>query len=158
MSSNTAFTDTPTCLTLISPSNFQIMAKLWRENVLDMALRTDTCPITSLSLPSTTITVPVPAMSLSIPVWKWTEQNERAHGIIQGSISDALLLKMEMYTTTQDLFDTLLFIHQASNLASAFYIFQQLFDSAWSGGSAISEYITSLRTLEALPCWNGVCG
>ncbi|KIK73662.1 hypothetical protein PAXRUDRAFT_20619 [Paxillus rubicundulus Ve08.2h10] len=108
----------------------------------------------SLKLPNletlnhgTTTAVPVPAMSPSIPgpstvspslsrsptisstataeeVWKWMEWNERAHGIIQDSISDALLLKMEMHTTTKDLFDALLSIHRASSLASAFYIFQ----------------------------------
>ncbi|KIJ05414.1 hypothetical protein PAXINDRAFT_28113, partial [Paxillus involutus ATCC 200175] len=79
----------------------------------------------------------------------WMERNEKAHGIIQDSISDALLLKTESHTTAQDLFDALLSIHQASNLASAFYIFQQLFSSAWSGTSAVSEHIASLRTLEA---------
>ncbi|KIK80600.1 hypothetical protein PAXRUDRAFT_158232, partial [Paxillus rubicundulus Ve08.2h10] len=123
MSSNTASTDTPTCPTLISPSNFQIwklriMVKLQREKVLGMALETDTCQITSLSIPGTTTTVP---------------RNERAHRIIQDSISNALLLKMEMHTTAKDLFNALLSIHQASNLASAFYIFQQLFNSVWSG-------------------------
>ncbi|KIK72495.1 hypothetical protein PAXRUDRAFT_180551, partial [Paxillus rubicundulus Ve08.2h10] len=117
-------------------SNFQIwklqiMAKLWREKVLGMALGTDTCPITSLSIPGTTTTVP------------------RAHRIIQDSISDALLLKTEMHTTTKDLFNALLSIHQTSNLASTFYIFQQLFNPAWSRGSAISEHITLLHTLEA---------
>ncbi|KIK80460.1 hypothetical protein PAXRUDRAFT_15780 [Paxillus rubicundulus Ve08.2h10] len=167
MSSNTASADIPTCPTLIGPSNFQIMAKLWREKVLGVTLGTDTHPITSLSIPGTTTTVPVPAMSLSIhgpstisptmsgilmisgtatveEVWKWTEQNKRAHGIIQDSINDALLLKMEMHTATQDLFDALLSIHQASNLASAFYIFQQLFNSTWSGDFAISEHIVLL--------------
>ncbi|KIK77059.1 hypothetical protein PAXRUDRAFT_145218 [Paxillus rubicundulus Ve08.2h10] len=136
MSSNTASTDTPTCPTLIRPSDFkiwklQITAKLQREKVLGMALGTDTCLITSLSIPDTTTTVP------------------RAHGIIQDSISDALLLKTEMHTTAQDLFDALLSIHQASNLASTFCIFQQLFNSTWSRGSAISEHIMSLWTLEA---------
>ncbi|KIK75571.1 hypothetical protein PAXRUDRAFT_785300 [Paxillus rubicundulus Ve08.2h10] len=100
MSSNTASADTPTCPTLIGPSNFQIwklqiMVKLWREKVLGMALKTDTCPITSLS----------------IPVWKWMEVNERAHGIIQDSISNTLLLKMEMHIIAKDLFDALLSIH-----------------------------------------------
>ncbi|KIK73776.1 hypothetical protein PAXRUDRAFT_177503, partial [Paxillus rubicundulus Ve08.2h10] len=140
MSSNTASTDTPTCPTLIGPSNFQIW-KLWitvklqREKVLGMALGTDTCQITSLSIPGTTTAVP------------W---NERAHRIIQDSISDALLLKTEMHTTANDLFDnTLLSIHQVSNLTSTFYIFQQLFNSMWSGSSAISEHIVSLCTLEA---------
>ncbi|KIK83811.1 hypothetical protein PAXRUDRAFT_99780, partial [Paxillus rubicundulus Ve08.2h10] len=131
-----ASADTPTCPTLVGPSNFQIwklwiMVKLQREKVLGMALGTDTCPITSLSIPGTTITVP------------------RVHGIIQDSISDALLLKLEMHTTTRDLFNALLSIHQASNLASAFYIFQQLFNFAWSGGSAISKHIALLQTLEA---------
>ncbi|KIK81658.1 hypothetical protein PAXRUDRAFT_155564, partial [Paxillus rubicundulus Ve08.2h10] len=105
-------------------------------------------------------------------VQKWTEWNERVHRIIQDSISNALLLKMEMHTTTWDLLDALLSIHQASNLASdknynrarswcsgsgvhcilsasAFYIFQKLFNSAWSGGPTISKHITLLQTLEA---------
>ncbi|KIK77545.1 hypothetical protein PAXRUDRAFT_102454, partial [Paxillus rubicundulus Ve08.2h10] len=157
----TASTDTPTCPTLIGPSNFQIWklwitAKLQREKVLGMALGTDTCPITSLSIPGTTTTAPVPAISLTISgtataeeVQEWMEQNERAHGIVQDSISDALLLKMELHTTTKDLFDALLSIHQAPNLASTFYIFQQLFNSAWSGGSTISKHIMLLCTLEA---------
>ncbi|KIK74219.1 hypothetical protein PAXRUDRAFT_176384 [Paxillus rubicundulus Ve08.2h10] len=136
MLSNTASADTPTCPTLIDPSNFQIwklwiMVKLWREKVLGVALGTDTCQITSLSIPGTTTAVP------------------RAHGIIQDSISNALLLKTEMHTTAKDLFDALLSIHQVLSLASAFYIFQQLFNSAWSGGSAISEHIASLQTSEA---------
>ncbi|KIK79325.1 hypothetical protein PAXRUDRAFT_119317, partial [Paxillus rubicundulus Ve08.2h10] len=126
---------------LFSPSTFQIwklqiMVNLQREKVLGAALGTDTCLITSLSIPGTTTAVP-------------TEQNKRVHRIIQDSISDALLLKMEMHTTAQDLFDALLSIHKASNLASTFYIFQQLFNSAWSRGSAISEHIASLQTLEA---------
>ncbi|KIK79890.1 hypothetical protein PAXRUDRAFT_160064 [Paxillus rubicundulus Ve08.2h10] len=92
MSSNTAFADTPTCPTLIGPSNFQIW-KLWitvklqRKKDLGVALGSDICLIISVT-------------SLSIPVWKWTEWNERVHRIIQNSISDALLLKMEMHTTT----------------------------------------------------------
>ncbi|KIK91065.1 hypothetical protein PAXRUDRAFT_150374 [Paxillus rubicundulus Ve08.2h10] len=136
MLSNTASADTPTCPTLIGPPNFQIwklwiMAKLWREKVIGMALGTDTCLITSLSIPGTTTTVPM-------------EQNERVHGIIQDSISNALLLKMEMHTTAKDLFNALLSIHQVSSLTSTFYIFQQLFNSAWYGGSAISEHIMSL--------------
>ncbi|KIK78667.1 hypothetical protein PAXRUDRAFT_16752 [Paxillus rubicundulus Ve08.2h10] len=161
MSSNTASTDTPTCPTLISPSNFQfwnlqIMEKLQREKVLGVALGTDTCPITSLSIPGTTTAAPVPATSPSVPgpstvsptlsgsptisrtataeeVQKWMEWNKRVH------------------TTTWDLFDALLSIHQASNLASTFYIFQQLFNSTWSGGSTISKHILLLCTLEACP-------
>ncbi|KIK81879.1 hypothetical protein PAXRUDRAFT_106607, partial [Paxillus rubicundulus Ve08.2h10] len=148
----TASADTPTCPTLIGPSNFQIwklwiMVKLWREKLLGIALGTDTCPITSLSIPGTTTAISSTATVEEVR--KWTEQNERAHRIIQDSISNALLLKTEMHTTTKDLFDALLSIHQASNLASAFYIFQQLFNSTWSRGSAISEHITSLQTLEA---------
>ncbi|KIJ08563.1 hypothetical protein PAXINDRAFT_36089, partial [Paxillus involutus ATCC 200175] len=132
-------TDSPTCPTLVGPSNFQIWklritAKLRREKVLGVALGTDLYPIIPVTSPSilgTTATAP------------------KAHGIIQDSISDALLLKTESHTTAQDLFNALLSIHQASNLASTFYIFQQLFSSAWSGTSAVSEHITSLWILEA---------
>ncbi|KIK81619.1 hypothetical protein PAXRUDRAFT_155682 [Paxillus rubicundulus Ve08.2h10] len=161
MLSNTASIDTPTGPNLIGPSNFQIWkllitAKLWREEVLGVALGTDTCPITSLSIPGTTTTVPVPSISPMISgtataeeVQQWMEWNERAHRIIQDSIRNALLLRMEMHTTTWDLFDALLSIHQVSNLTSTFYIFQQLFNSTWSRGSAISGHIALLQTLEA---------
>ncbi|KIK77068.1 hypothetical protein PAXRUDRAFT_167943 [Paxillus rubicundulus Ve08.2h10] len=128
----------------------QTTAKHEREKILGVALGTDICPIIpviSLSISGTTATSP------SIPVQKWMEWNERAHRIIQDSISSALLLNTETHTTTQDFFDALLSIHQASNLASAFYIFQQLFNPTWSGISAISEHIISLRTLEA-HCYN----
>ncbi|KIK77615.1 hypothetical protein PAXRUDRAFT_166282, partial [Paxillus rubicundulus Ve08.2h10] len=122
----------------IGPSNFQIwklwiMAKLWREKVLGVALGMDICliiPVTSLSTSGTTTTVP------------------KVHGIIQDSISNALLLKMEAHTTIQDLCSTLLSIHQASNLASTFYISQQLFNSARTRTS-VSKHITSIQTLEA---------
>ncbi|KAF9222160.1 hypothetical protein BS17DRAFT_818844 [Gyrodon lividus] len=46
------------------------------------------------------------------------------------------------------LFDALLSIHQASNLASAFYIFQQLFTSAWSGARlAGMKFMVNTRLL-----------
>ncbi|KIK81828.1 hypothetical protein PAXRUDRAFT_53679, partial [Paxillus rubicundulus Ve08.2h10] len=134
-----ASVDTPTCLTLIRPLNLQIwklqiMMKLWGEKALGMALGTDDfclmIPVTSLSIPGTTATMP------------------RAHGIIQDSISGALLLMTEAYTIAQDLFGALLSIHQASNLAST-YIFQQLFNTTWSRISTVSEHIMSLWTLEA---------
>ncbi|KIK97957.1 hypothetical protein PAXRUDRAFT_125316, partial [Paxillus rubicundulus Ve08.2h10] len=144
----TASADTPTCPILIGPLNFQIwklwiIVKLQREKVLGVALGTDIFSHTSSRTPM------ISSMTMLEEVQKWMKQNERARGIIQDSISDALLLKTEMHTTTQDLFDALLSIHQASNPTSAFYIFQQLFKSAWSGGSAISKHIVLLWTLEA---------
>ncbi|KIK93812.1 hypothetical protein PAXRUDRAFT_144231 [Paxillus rubicundulus Ve08.2h10] len=93
--------DSPTCSTLIRPSNFQIwklwiMVKLQREKVLGVALGTDICsiiPVTSFSISSTTATV----------TW-----NEKAHGIIQDSIRNDLLLNIEAHTTAWDLFNVLL--------------------------------------------------
>ncbi|KIK74297.1 hypothetical protein PAXRUDRAFT_125472, partial [Paxillus rubicundulus Ve08.2h10] len=148
MSSNTASAYTPTCPTLIGPSNFQIwklwiMVKLWREKVLGVALGTDIFSSTLARTPMTSSTATVEE------VWKWMEWNKRAQRIIQDSIRNAPLLKMEMHTTTWDFFNALLSIHQASNLTSTFYIFQQLFNSAWSRDSTISEHITLLWTLEA---------
>ncbi|KIK81595.1 hypothetical protein PAXRUDRAFT_81525, partial [Paxillus rubicundulus Ve08.2h10] len=107
--------DTPTCPTLIGPSNFQIwklwiMAKLQREKVLGVALETDTSISPSLSGSPT-----ISGTATAEEVWKWMEWNKRAHRIIQDSISDALLLKTEMHTTAKDLFNALLSIHQASN-------------------------------------------
>ncbi|KIK77975.1 hypothetical protein PAXRUDRAFT_111677, partial [Paxillus rubicundulus Ve08.2h10] len=143
----TASVNTPTCLTLIGPSNFQIwkiqiMVKLWREKVLGVALGTD------IFSPTLSRTLMIFGTAMSEEVWKWMEWNERAHRIIQDSISDGLLLKTEMHITVQDLFDALQSIHQAFNLASAFYMFQQLFNSAWSRGSTIFKHIASLWSLE----------
>ncbi|KIK99419.1 hypothetical protein PAXRUDRAFT_132087, partial [Paxillus rubicundulus Ve08.2h10] len=67
----------------------------------------------------------------------WMEQNEKAHAIIQDSITAAILA----YTTAWDLFDALLSTHQAFNFTSAFYTFQQLFNSAWSRASTVSAHI-----------------
>ncbi|KIK92966.1 hypothetical protein PAXRUDRAFT_53181, partial [Paxillus rubicundulus Ve08.2h10] len=143
-----ASADTPTCPTLIGPSNFQIwklqiMAKLRREKVLGMALGTD------IFSPTLSRTLTISSTAMLEEILKWVEWNKRAHGIIQDSISNALLLKTEMHTTAWDIFNALLSIHQASNLTSTFYILQQLFNSAWSRGFAISGHITLLQTLEA---------
>ncbi|KIK97387.1 hypothetical protein PAXRUDRAFT_136371, partial [Paxillus rubicundulus Ve08.2h10] len=153
MSSNTASADTLTHLTLIRPSSFQIWklhitVKLQRERALGVALGTDICLIIPFP-PSLSGTPMISGTATVEEVWKWMEQNEGVHRIIQDSIRNALLFKTEMHTTAQNLFNALLSIHQASKLASAFYIFQQLFNSTWSGGSAISKHIVSLQTLQA---------
>ncbi|KIL00782.1 hypothetical protein PAXRUDRAFT_129025 [Paxillus rubicundulus Ve08.2h10] len=104
MSSNTASADSPTCLTLVGPSNFQIWklhitVKLQREKVLG----TDTCliiPVTSLISPTSSRTLMMSSIATLEEVQKWMEWNEKAHGIIwDNNISDALLLKMEAHTT-----------------------------------------------------------
>ncbi|KIK81495.1 hypothetical protein PAXRUDRAFT_156001 [Paxillus rubicundulus Ve08.2h10] len=107
MSSNTASADTPTCLTLIGSSKFQIwklqiMAKLQREKVLGVALGTD------VFSPTLSRTWRISGTAMSEEAWKWMEWNKRTHRIIQDNISNALLLKMEIHTTARDTFDALL--------------------------------------------------
>ena len=76
------------------------------------------------------------------------ECDEKAHGIIQDHISDALLIKTRSHKTAKALFDALIEIHQTANLPTAFYAFRQLFSSTWDGTSSISDHIASIRTLE----------
>ena len=76
------------------------------------------------------------------------EYDEKAHGIIQDHISDALLIKTRFYKIAKALFDALIEIHWVASLPTAFYTFWQLFASTWDGTSPISNYIASLRTLE----------
>ncbi|KIK76109.1 hypothetical protein PAXRUDRAFT_170875 [Paxillus rubicundulus Ve08.2h10] len=104
MSSNTASADTPTRLTLIGPSNFQILklwitVKLWREEILGVALGIDILPL-PLPVPATSPSIHGPSTisptlsgtptisntATAGEVRKWTEWNEGAHKIIQDSI------------------------------------------------------------------------
>ena len=75
---------------------------------------------------------------------KWMEHDEKAYGIIQDHISDALLIKTRSYKTAKALFDALIEIHQMTSLPTTFYTFWQLFASTWDGTSSISDHITSL--------------
>ena len=79
----------------------------------------------------------------------WIAHNEKAHGIIQEHLSDALLLKMEVCASVKELWEKLRALPDALNISSAFYIFQQLFSVSWDGMSDISEHITSLRNSES---------
>ena len=76
------------------------------------------------------------------------ERDEKAHGIIQDHISNALLIKTRSHKTAKALFDALIEIHRVASLPTAFHAFQQLFASIWDGTSPISDHIASLRTLE----------
>ncbi|KIJ20744.1 hypothetical protein PAXINDRAFT_33835, partial [Paxillus involutus ATCC 200175] len=51
--------------------------------------------------------------------------------------------------SSKELFDALVKLHETPNISSAFYLFQQLFSSTWDGTSAISEHISTLRTVES---------
>ncbi|KAI6157142.1 hypothetical protein BKA82DRAFT_3934215, partial [Pisolithus tinctorius] len=75
--------------------------------------------------------------------------NEKAHGIIQDQLSDALLIKTQKHTTAKSLYDALLVLHEDSNLASAYYLYQQLLDSTWDGTTSISDHIAGMRTTES---------
>ena len=58
-------------------------------------------------------------------------------------------MKTCSYSSAKELFDALMKLHETPNISSAFYLFKQLFSSTWEGTSAVSEHISSLRTVEA---------
>ena len=94
----------------------------------------------------------MPAVSTLVTasdVRAWQKHDEKAHGIIQLRISDALLMKTRKETSSKGLFDTLVTLHETPNISSTFHPFQQLFSSTWNGTSAISEHISALRTVES---------
>ncbi|EGO02091.1 hypothetical protein SERLA73DRAFT_71234 [Serpula lacrymans var. lacrymans S7.3] len=64
--------------------------------------------------------------SLEDPEITWILKDEKAHGIIQDHISDALLMRTGDLTSSKELFDILISLHQTSGIALAFYSFQQL--------------------------------
>lgn len=113
--------DTPTdgwsCPILVGPTNFQIWklhitALLRKEGMLEIVDGAEPCPQPNAS--------PPPAAS---DIKKWKKQDEKAHGIIQEHISDALLLKTQHHATSKELFDELVTLHQTSDLATAFSLF-----------------------------------
>ena len=80
----------------------------------------------------------------------WIARDEKAHGITQECLSDTLLLKTESCTSAMALWEELKKLLDASNVSSAFYIFQQLFHATWDGSTrTVSEHIALLQTLEA---------
>jgi hypothetical protein len=58
-------------------------------------------------------------------------------------------MKTHKETSSKALFDALIKLHETPNISSVFYLFQQLFSSAWDGTSAVSEHISTLRTVES---------
>ena len=127
--------------TLTGPNNYEIWkvrisAKLCAEKVFGVVSGTDIMPVVSTLVTASNVRA-------------WQEHDEKAHGIIQLRISDALLMKTHKETSSKGLFDTLVTLHETPNISSAFYLFQQLFSSTWNGTSAISEHIAALRTVES---------
>ena len=114
----------------------QILAKLWAERFFGIVSGTDIKSIISTLVTASNIQA-------------WQEHDEKAHGIIQLHISDALLMKTPKETTSKALFDALIKLHETPNISSTFYLFQQLFSSMWNGTSAISEHISTLHTVES---------
>ena len=134
---STASSDSTTCPTLTGPNNYkiwklQITVKLQREKVLGIALGTDSKP---------------GKKSDQEEVRKWTECDEKAQGIIQDHISDALLIKTQSHTSTKDLFEALVKLHEVSHLSSAFHLYCQLLDSTWDGASEIGRHMAGIRTI-----------
>ena len=58
-------------------------------------------------------------------------------------------MKTHSYSSTKELFDALVKLHETPNISSAFSLFKQLFSSTWDGTSAVFEHISSLQTVEA---------
>ena len=77
--------------TLTGPNNYEIwkvhiLAKLWAEKVFGVTIGTEQKPV----LRSSSITT-------ASDIREWQEHDEKAHGIIQLRISDALLMKTRSY-------------------------------------------------------------
>ena len=155
--------DAVTCPVLTGSANFEIWefritSKLCREKVLGAALGTNvllTAQTSSTLSPSTSSTSSTSVSTMAPQsltfsassiedIQKWMECDEKAHGIIQDHISDALLIKTRSHKTAKALFDILIEIHRAASLLTIFYAFWQLFASTWDGTSPISDHITSL--------------
>ena len=118
--------------TLTGPNNYEIWkvhisAKLWAEKVFGVTIGTNQKPILGSS-----------SVAAASDVHEWQEHDEKAHGIIQLYISDALLMKTCSYSSAKELFDTLVKLYKTPNISSAFYLFKQLFSSTWDGTSCYS--------------------
>ena len=148
--------DGTTCPTLTGPNNYKIW-KLWitvklrREKILGIVLGTNAKP---RAVPSSTTTTTGATISTIVApdtedVWKWTEQDEKAHRIIQDHIFDSLLIKTQSHTTTKDLDGVLVKLHEDAHLASTFHLYQQMLDSTWDGISPIGDHIAGIRTIES---------
>ena len=128
---------------LTGPNNYEIWkvcisAKLQAEKVFGITIGTNQKPVLGSS-----------SIATASDVREWQEHDEKAHGIIQLRISDVLLMKTRSYSSAKELFDALMKLHKTPNISSAFYLFKQLFSSTWDGTFAVSEYISSLQTVEA---------
>ena len=127
--------------TLTGPDNYKIWkvyisAKLHAEKAFGVVSGTDIMPVVS-------------TLVTAFDVQAWQEHDEKAHGIIQLRISDALLMKTRKETSSKGLFDALVTLHKTPNISSTFYLFQQLFSSTWDGTFAVSEHISVLQTVES---------
>ncbi|KAF8833476.1 hypothetical protein BDN67DRAFT_873559, partial [Paxillus ammoniavirescens] len=126
---------------LTGPNNYEIwkvhiLAKLCAEIFFGVVSGTDIRPV------------------LSTLVTTSDECDEKAHGIIQLCISDSFLMKTRNEPSSKELFDALVKLHETPNVSSTFYLFQQLFSSAWDGTSAVLDHISTLRTIES--CLAGI--
>jgi len=81
-------------------------------------------------------------------VHDWQECDEKAHGIIQEHLSNALLLKTASCASAKEFWDKHLSLLDALNTSSTFSIFQQLFNIAWDDKSRVLEHIAMLQTSE----------
>ncbi|KAG1724936.1 uncharacterized protein EDB91DRAFT_1019501, partial [Suillus paluster] len=145
MTKSHSTSDTSACPVLTRPNNFQIWklhiyAKLCCEKVLCVATGEEPKPS-----PASALTTSTSADDL---VTAWVLCDDKALRIIQGHISDVLLLKTTSQATSKGLLDKLIEIHNTSNVISAFYSFEQLFALHWDGTSAIEDHISIFRNLE----------
>ncbi|EGN91659.1 hypothetical protein SERLA73DRAFT_80240, partial [Serpula lacrymans var. lacrymans S7.3] len=134
--------DTSACPVLTGPNNFQIwklqiISKLHWEKVLRVVTGEELKPS------------PGKPTSSEDPEITWILKDEKAHGIIQDHISDALLMRTGDLTSSKELFDKLVSLHQTSNIALAFYSFQQLTKLSWDGTSPIQDHIVKIQTIDS---------
>ena len=154
--------DVVTCPVLTGLANFEIWelwitSKLCWEKVLSATLSTDVLLTAQTSSTPSTLTSSASFTSVSTAMpqcltssatstedtRKWMEYDEKAHGIIQDHIFNALLIKTRSHKTAKELFDALIEIHWAASLLTAFYAFWQLSAFIWDGTSPISDHIAS---------------
>jgi hypothetical protein len=128
---------------LTGPENFplwkvKVIHKLRSSKVYGVITTADPLPVVGT------------ARAVASDLRDWIARDEKAHGIIQERLSDALLLKTESCTSAMALWEELKKLLDAPNVSSTFYIFQQLFRATWDGSTrTVSEHIASLRTSEA---------
>ena len=123
---------------LTGPENFP----LWKVKVIHKLQSSKVYGVITIADP---LPIVGTARVVASNLWDWIAHDEKAHGIIQECLSDALLLKTKSCTSTMALWKEFKKLLDAPNVSSTFYIFQQLFHATWDGSTGtVLEHIASL--------------